>query len=79
MMDMEFEKIKEKNDRVEVNTTATREHVGEIDRGIRLVKERSRWIYIPSQNDHCALCLFFCYDAECRTGRIRYFAEIFPT
>ena len=39
MMDMEFEKIKDEFDRVEVNTTAAREHVGEIERGIRLVKE----------------------------------------
>ena len=44
MMDMEFEKIKDDFDRVEVNTTAAREHVGEIERGIRLVKERSRCV-----------------------------------
>ena len=44
MMDMEFEKIKDEFDRVEVNTTAAREHVGEIEREIRLVKERSRCV-----------------------------------
>ena len=40
-MDMEFKKIKDEFDRVEVNTTAAREHVGEIERGIRLVEEWS--------------------------------------
>ena len=34
LMDMEFEKIKDNFDKVEVNTTAAREHVGEIERGI---------------------------------------------
>ena len=40
LMDMEFEKIKDDFDKVEVNTTAAREHVAEIERGIRHVKER---------------------------------------
>ena len=44
LMDMEFEKIKHVFDKVEVNTTAAREHVGEIERGIRLMKERSRCV-----------------------------------
>ena len=44
MMNMEFEKIQDEFDRVEVNTMAAREHVGEIERGIRLVKERSRCV-----------------------------------
>ena len=39
LMDMEFEKIKDDFDKVEVNTTAAREHVAEIERGIRHVKE----------------------------------------
>ena len=39
---MEFEKIKDDFELVEVNTTAAREHVGEIERGIRLIKEQSR-------------------------------------
>ena len=44
MMDMEFEKVKEKEgmELVDVNTNAAREHVGEIKRGIRYLKERSR-------------------------------------
>ena len=44
MMDMEFEKNKDDFDRVEVNTTAAREYVGEIERGIWLVKEQSRCV-----------------------------------
>ena len=41
LMDMEFEKIKDNFDKVEVNTTASREHVGEIEREISLMKEQS--------------------------------------
>ena len=44
LMDMEFEKIKEDFTAVEVNTTAEREHVGEIERAIRFVKERLRCV-----------------------------------
>ena len=44
MMDMEFEKVKEQEgmELVDVNTTAAREHVGEIERGISYLKERCR-------------------------------------
>jgi len=35
LMDMEFEKIKDEVGLVEINTTAAREHVGEIERHIR--------------------------------------------
>ena len=42
MMDMEFEKVRDLLPMTEVNTTAAREHVGEIERGIRLLKERVR-------------------------------------
>ena len=40
LMDMEFEKVKDKLPLVEVNTTAAREHVPEIERRIRTIKER---------------------------------------
>ena len=40
-MDMEYVKIKDKLDKMEVNTTTAREHVGEMEQGIWLVKE---WI-----------------------------------
>ena len=42
LMDMEFEKIRDVLPMVEVNTTATREHVPEIERRIRTIKERVR-------------------------------------
>ena len=41
LMDMEFEKVKDELGLVDVNTTAVREHVAEIERGIHLLKERS--------------------------------------
>ena len=44
MTDQEFEKLKEKLGLIEVNTTAAREHVGEIKRSNRTVQERSRAI-----------------------------------
>jgi hypothetical protein len=42
MMDLEFEKLKPLMPHVALNTTATREHVGEIERKIRVIKERAR-------------------------------------
>ena len=44
MIDMEFEKVKEHFGIVEANTTAALEHVGEIKRGIRFLKEFTRCI-----------------------------------
>ena len=43
-MDIEFEKVKDEKgmELVDVNMTAAREHVGEIERGIRYLKERCR-------------------------------------
>ena len=35
LMDQEFDKVKDKMPLLELNTTAAREHVGEIERGIR--------------------------------------------
>ncbi len=42
LMDMEFEKLKNQMESVIVNTTAAREHVGDIERYIRVIKERGR-------------------------------------
>jgi hypothetical protein len=42
MMDMEFEKLRDMLPNVTLNTTAVREHVGEIERKIRVLKERGR-------------------------------------
>ena len=43
-MDMEFEKIEDNFDKVEVNTTIALEHVGEMEQGIWLVKEQSQYV-----------------------------------
>jgi hypothetical protein len=42
MMDIEFEKLKDLITNVTLNTTAAREHVGEIEQKIRVIKERAR-------------------------------------
>jgi hypothetical protein len=42
LMDMEFDKLKGKLPNVILNTTAAQEHVGEIERKIRVVTERAR-------------------------------------
>ncbi len=42
MMDMEFEKLKTLLPHVALNTTAACEHVGEIERKIRVIKKRAR-------------------------------------
>jgi hypothetical protein len=42
MMDMEFEKLENILPGITLNTTAAREHVGEIERKIRVIKERAR-------------------------------------
>ena len=39
MMDMEFDKLKSVMSELVINTTAAREHVGEIERKIRVIKE----------------------------------------
>ena len=41
MMDQEFDKVEEACDMVEINTTAARKHVGEIERFICTIKEHS--------------------------------------
>ena len=42
LMDMEFEKIKDKFDKIKINMTAVQEHVCEIEGCNQAVKERSR-------------------------------------
>ena len=41
-MDMEFEKLRPLMLHVALNTTAAQEHVGEIKRKIKVIKERAR-------------------------------------
>jgi hypothetical protein len=42
LMDMEFEKLKDLIPQLTINTMAAQEHVGEIERRIRVIKERAR-------------------------------------
>ncbi len=42
LMDMEFEKLRTMMPHVALNTTAAREHVGEVGQKIRVIKERTR-------------------------------------
>ncbi len=44
LMDNEFEKVKQQAPHLHLNTTAANEHVGEIERKIRVIKERARGI-----------------------------------
>ena len=42
LMDKEFDKVESEVELVHISTTAAREHVGEIECGIWLIKERAR-------------------------------------
>ncbi len=42
MMDQEFDKVEDKNNMVEINTTAASKHVGKIERYTRTIKEQSQ-------------------------------------
>ena len=45
MMDMELEKLKTLMPHVTLNTAAAREHAGEIEQKIRVIKERTRGMF----------------------------------
>ncbi len=64
-MDQEFDKVKEACDMVEINTTAAREHVGEIKRFIRTIKERSRALMsdLPYNILPCQITIHLVYFA----------------
>ena len=66
LMDMEFEKIKDEVGLVEINTTAAREHVGEIERHIRSVKERCRCVYadMPVTHLHKQIVIHMVYFGQ---------------
>ena len=62
-MDMEFKKIKDDMGLVDVNTTVAREHMAEIERGICLLKERSRCVVksLPFQYLHKQIVIQLVY------------------
>ena len=53
LMDMEFTPLEDAVESVQVNTTAAREHVGDIERCIRAVKERARASVGQLPYKHC--------------------------
>jgi len=53
LMDMEFEKLRDMLPNVTLNTTAAREHVGEIERKIRVVKETVRSTMSVYRTSYC--------------------------
>ena len=63
LMDMEFTKIENDMEDVVINTTAAREHVGEIERQIRTVKERARCVIstLPYKYLHHQLIIHLIY------------------
>jgi hypothetical protein len=65
MMDQEFDKVKDACDAVEINTTAAREHIGEIERFIRTIKERSRALMsdLPYTPLPCQVAIHLVYFA----------------
>ena len=61
-MDKEFDKVEDLVDLIETNITTAREHVGEIEREIRLIKESTRFIttgfcyhWIPKMVINCTI------------------------
>ncbi len=53
LMDMEFKKLRDKLLNVILNTTAAREHMGEIKRKIQVVKERARSTIAFCPTNYC--------------------------
>jgi hypothetical protein len=53
LMDMEFEKLVDSFDEGLINTTAAREHVGDIERAIRFIEERARSVLSEVPFKHC--------------------------
>ena len=84
LMDMEFEKVKTELGLIDVNTTAAREHVAEIERGISLLKERSRCVikslpfqqYLPKQI--VIHMVYFVCTMVNAVSAVEGFSSIFP-
>ena len=62
---MEFEKLVDRLDHIEVNTTAAREHGSNIERQIRVIKERSRAVVstLPFSHLHKQIVIHLVYFA----------------
>eukprot|EP00956_Cyclotella_meneghiniana_P026461 scaffold57247_cov37-Cyclotella_meneghiniana.AAC.7 len=53
LMDMEFKPLADQCDEVNINTTSAREHVGDIERGVRFIQERTRSTVSELPYKHC--------------------------
>ncbi|KAL7479585.1 hypothetical protein ACHAW6_005310 [Cyclotella cf. meneghiniana] len=65
LMDMEFEVLESKSEVALVNCTAAREHVGDIERSIRTIRERARCTTSELPFGHCmpdAMLVRLLYD-----------------
>jgi hypothetical protein len=58
LMDMEFESLCDTFEDGFINTTAAREHVGDIERGIRFLEERARCVLSEVPFKHCMQDIF---------------------
>ena len=79
-MDMEFEEVQDKLAIIEVNTTAAREHVSEIEHQICLIKERVRcttsdFTFYPIPRlvlIHVVYtCVIWINDIPCKSGTVQ--------
>lgn len=61
LMDMEFKPLEKLSKDIPVNTTAAREHVNDIERGIRVIKDRSRSVVSELPYKHCMPDVFIIY------------------
>jgi hypothetical protein len=61
LMDMEFKPLEELSTDVPINTTAAREHVNDIERSIRMIKDRSRSVLSELPYKHCLPDVFIIY------------------
>ena len=84
LMDQEFEKIKDVLPLVEINTTAAREHVPEIERRIRTIKERvrattSHFPFNPIPKLVLIQTLYtICFYGECHSVNFRQKLRVIP-
>ncbi|KAL7503745.1 hypothetical protein ACHAXN_001495 [Cyclotella atomus] len=72
LMDMEFKPLEKLSKDIPVNITAAREHVNDIERSIRVIKDRSQSVVseLPYKHRVVAQCL-----PECKRGLHRAFTQ----
>ncbi|KAL7504940.1 hypothetical protein ACHAXN_002482 [Cyclotella atomus] len=62
LMDMEFEVLESKSENALFNCTAAREHVGDIERSIRTIREREQDVMSASYNLSTACLMQWLYS-----------------